>query len=467
MLREEFTLNTLRSPLLPIPTKPAPVGRSKQWFDWLSLVRIASIAVAVVTGPQVSRADEVEFTAEQRTQLVQKVGEIDSMVNRLKALYEENANIAESKRAQCSKVVLDFDEKLVSYRAQRRALDSRGDALLVNMAVYLQRSNSESATVEKLRSDLEVSRNTLAELENNIALLERWWWVPGYGQYLGIKTLVNNEVGQLNAIREEFQDRRLRLANLEQLVNHAGTLICEVKEERERLNSTSNALQCVSEAARKSSEEIRRRTIELLDREEFYRKLNALVSITIEGRQQALADALNSQPSPRILAQIAVRATQLDSALEELNHKQQEGRRFLNAVPDNFCAQEQEENNCTPVSFFSIGSSAWSDGRVSFTERCKDVRIDGAGAVIFASCGSGVRSSVKLRDVHNNDGKLFQVRNGPEMGRNQSSFQQSCRGAFICGSTLTASCMGYNKEFVQTSVELNGIFSLNGNLFAP
>lgn len=427
------------------------------------------MAVTAALGPQASSADEVMLTDSDRAQLVQKVAQIEAMVIKLTVAYDENAKAAETMRAQCSEVVLGFDKQLVAHREKRRALDTRGGELLVTMARSLESNKNSIAAVEKLRKDVEAARDSMAELENNMVLLQRWWWVPGYGQYLAVKTLVNNEEGQLHAIREELQDRRLQLANLEQLINHASTLICEVKEERESVATATTALQCVSEAARKNSEEIRKRTVDLLDREDFYRKLNGLVTITVDGRQRALADALTSQRSPRILAQIATRAAQLDGALEELRQKIQEGRRFLEDIPDNFCGREVTGNDCvTPDFFWSLGSSAWADGRVSFETKCKDVRMEGDGTVLSASCGSAGRSSGVIRDVHNKAGKLVQTTIGTSlMGQNKSSFQDSCRGVFICGRTLTASCKDPTGRFAQTSLVLTGVFALDGKIFTP
>lgn len=110
-------------------------------------------------------------------------------------------------------------------------------------------------------------------------------------------------------------------------------------------------------------------------------------------------------------------------------------------------------------------------GRSTYQDSCRDIRINGAN--LSAQCqredNSYNYSSIILRDIVNNDGRLQYSRgNGGNIPNppsdNSASFQESCRNIRVAQTTLSAQCRGENGRWRDSSIEIRGITNMNGNL---
>jgi hypothetical protein len=115
---------------------------------------------------------------------------------------------------------------------------------------------------------------------------------------------------------------------------------------------------------------------------------------------------------------------------------------------------------CTSLCGFPMSPAA-AEATSSFQRSCDRIAI--AGNALVATCrrvdGSLNRTSLVLEGVENIDGQLRAT--GP--GR-PATFQNSCRHIRMDGGTLTATCKRIDHSDEQTSVELPGISNNNGNL---
>lgn len=118
-------------------------------------------------------------------------------------------------------------------------------------------------------------------------------------------------------------------------------------------------------------------------------------------------------------------------------------------------------------------------GRSSYQETCNDIRISGAN--LSARCqradGSSNYTSITLRDIVNNNGRLEYGRDGggngsgngggyypPPSSNNPASFQDSCRNIRVATTTLSAQCRDGNGRWRDSSVQIRGITNVDGNL---
>jgi uncharacterized membrane protein YedE/YeeE len=106
-------------------------------------------------------------------------------------------------------------------------------------------------------------------------------------------------------------------------------------------------------------------------------------------------------------------------------------------------------------------SAAHAQNASSFQKSCDHIGV--AGSTLFANCrrinGSFNRTSILLPGVENIDGNLRF--NG--MGQ-PSTFQNSCAGIGIAGSTLFAHCRRIDGGFNRTSILVPGIANIDGVL---
>jgi hypothetical protein len=96
----------------------------------------------------------------------------------------------------------------------------------------------------------------------------------------------------------------------------------------------------------------------------------------------------------------------------------------------------------------------------SFYKSCKDISIQ--GATLQASCrkpdGSYLRSSLTLQGITNVDGNLEYL-----PGR-ESTFHRSCTNININRSLLSGNCRTRNGELRRSTLRLNDIHNRNGFL---
>jgi hypothetical protein len=97
----------------------------------------------------------------------------------------------------------------------------------------------------------------------------------------------------------------------------------------------------------------------------------------------------------------------------------------------------------------------------SFQSSCNNISI--AGNALVANCrrvdGSVNRTSIVLEGIENIDGQLQMTGRG-----RPATFQDSCRHILMYGSTLTARCRRVDGSYEKTSVELPEISNIDGNL---
>jgi len=117
------------------------------------------------------------------------------------------------------------------------------------------------------------------------------------------------------------------------------------------------------------------------------------------------------------------------------------------------------------ISAAILSTAAWSGS--SFQNSCSNFQFSylGNDAGITATClranGEANQTSIVINGISNQNG--FLTHDGAP-----SSFQQSCGNIGLLSDlrsvTLTANCRASNGEFIETSIEIEGISNQNGVL---
>ena len=117
------------------------------------------------------------------------------------------------------------------------------------------------------------------------------------------------------------------------------------------------------------------------------------------------------------------------------------------------------------VSSLMIESNSFVRAQVSastFQDSCTNIRIE--NDTLTADCqrrnGRYRTSSIRIRGIHNDDGRLTYLRNS----RGASTFQDSCRNIRVQGNRLNARCERANGSFVRSSIIIRGVQNDDGRL---
>jgi len=431
-------------------------GYAIRFFISIAMTFAIGLASSPLAGAQTATAGVSAgnyATSTSHTALQQRLTQVKRMIQDLKASSQENVQSAVAEQKKCLEQVKSFDTKLGDISLQRNEFDRRGDELRVSLARSAEQQKNSSAEIEKLRADVERTRASMAGLEHNFELLRKWWWVPGYGQYLAIKSLVDGEITQHRSLLEELNHKNILAANQSALVLGARKMMCEIAEERESIDGAAEALTCVQGVVQKKGEEFRVKTIALTDREEFWQRMNDMGSITVDGRRRVLADLLNAAPSSQIDGLVTTQLEKLESALSDYSHQLDQGKQFLAATPVDYCMHEDAGNQCAVPKPKETSSFQYS---------CNDIKIGNEADVLTAQCrkynGAMQSTSIRLRGIHNMNGVLAQNAQG------DSSFQKSCANVFVCGTLLMASCKTRTGSYTDSMIKISGMHNINGTL---
>lgn len=147
------------------------------------------------------------------------------------------------------------------------------------------------------------------------------------------------------------------------------------------------------------------------------------------------------------------------------------------------CMTERGDYVSTSIEIRGIGNSNGNleysrneRGRSTYQETCDDIRISGSN--LSAQCrradGSSNYTSINLRDIVNNNGRLAYGRNNgggnggyypnPPSSNNPANFQDSCRNIRVSVTTLSAQCRDDNRRWRDSSIQIRGITNVDGNL---
>jgi CVNH domain len=108
-----------------------------------------------------------------------------------------------------------------------------------------------------------------------------------------------------------------------------------------------------------------------------------------------------------------------------------------------------------------LSSPAHAQSPSTYPSSCHHIGM--SGATLVAVCrrvdGSFNQTSIVLQGIENIDGQLqFTQPSQP------ASFQDSCRDIHVIGSTLNAICRRADGSYERTSMEVPGIANVDGNL---
>lgn len=199
---------------------------------------IFEIVSAAASSLMEMNAMSVSPTEEESAQLQAAFGEIGSQIHQLSVesqekIQEYNARKEESAIASEASIkeYTRMQEKLI--QLERENADAKVSLAQKNaekdeLERACRKSESELRDIQQ-RRDSEIER-----VEKKREELKKWFWVPGYGLYLAIDTLISefdNEIGALTRRRDEASRR------MKEFSGQYGKLCREVEERNQKIEA--------------------------------------------------------------------------------------------------------------------------------------------------------------------------------------------------------------------------------------
>lgn len=167
--------------------------------------------------------------------------------------------------------------------------------------------------------------------------LKKWYWVPGYGSYLGIRTLADKDIQEFNRIARTLQEQQaLRSASAERL-RIAQAAWTSLAAERSRLVAERSAAAAMRNDLDQRMKATREATVFLLYAKQFWADTATFVNYQVGGAMsgtEAMATALLDElgkPAPEALVLgLGGEQANLRGQLIQLSSRLEGGQGFAN-----------------------------------------------------------------------------------------------------------------------------------------
>jgi hypothetical protein len=301
------------------------------WDSLGPLLGGAILTTLAVAGP--AAADDAArgattYAAETQTALTQLIGTADlfrvgrvdeaqaklrsmrASLEKLAELADRFRELANREHARCMDRIGDLERRTTELSQQQEQIFAQITALDGQIAGAAASANVANAQIAELNTKIQ---NTVADLEQRqqkLKELEEWWWVPGYGQYVGIRTLVDGDIGTYESLAGTLRDAGTRLRDSQAASEAANALRANLQSSRNTTLATLNDLKRMRVDSEGELGDLKHSAVVLTDASVLWTKARSLLTITA-------ADQLDSLESIQQLLEKPSNAPEFDDPSRE------------------------------------------------------------------------------------------------------------------------------------------------------
>jgi hypothetical protein len=216
----------------------------------------------------------------------------------LETLAQKFREVANREHDRCILRIGDLEKKTSDLYQQEIGLNNKIVELEAGLAAAATRRNLGEAEIRKLTASISATQQSMREREANLRELEKWWWVPGYGQYLAIRTLVNNDIGQYQRAVQDLGDQQRQIQQHIASTNAAQAVIADLNSQKKNAAELNKQLNGMRSSAQSELRELKASAVFLTDADVFWAKAETLVQVDAKGfigTMQILQDVLDSE----------------------------------------------------------------------------------------------------------------------------------------------------------------------------
>jgi hypothetical protein len=246
------------------------------------------------------------------------VGHIKVLENRVAEIYQEELQVKGR--------IDDLDAQLVKITEQKKLTEDE---------------------ITKLKASVQITEQKMQERERKLEELRKWWWVPGYGLYLGIRTLVDDDIGNYNSLKNTLDDASIKMSRHQQEFQAAHAMKEALGKERETMRKTHAGLQEMRVGAEAELGNLKKSAVFLTDAGIFWQRVSRLLKIDVSQSvtlaleiQNLESDMTKENTAPRFddLKQRPV--MELYDSLAAFADTIDQGKNFLEAPVTDYCGGE-------------------------------------------------------------------------------------------------------------------------------
>lgn len=163
-------------------------------------------------------------------------------IQTLTQVAQKYRQIANREHDRCQIRIGELDLRTNQLFVEQTETNKKIDDLTASIANAQTQGSLAETEVRRLNGMLADTLKRMREREARLEELRKWWWVPGYGQYLAIRTLADNDIGNYDRAVKDFEDQNRRLAQNRESFSQARALANDLTAERTRANLLNDQL---------------------------------------------------------------------------------------------------------------------------------------------------------------------------------------------------------------------------------
>jgi len=241
-------------------------------------------------------------------------GQITALTERARVLSNQVAD-SKTQLSELKRNIRDLKSEIESIESKK-----------INLSV---RKEQLRATVILLEASLNARRKKLEELK-------KWFWVPGYGQYLSIRTLVDGDIQGLKNTTHDLRNYSRQLKNSENVLRQLQSGLEAMDGQVSDMESRNSQLRQLKDRADAELARAKKRAAFLIDAKSFMASMSAMAS-NFEGyslpRTQKLLSRLNSRGLPGPMSVLNRHASRFSNDLQEFAMAIDKRESFLTYAP--------------------------------------------------------------------------------------------------------------------------------------
>jgi hypothetical protein len=295
---------------------------------WTAPILVLLFGAAILMAPEDARSEQTNYAAETQAAITQLIGAVDlfrdgrvgdaqaklramrASLDKLAGLADQFRELANREHARCMERITDLEVRTSDLFQQQEQIFGQIADLDAQIAAAAGSAQASNAQIAELNIKIQNSVADLQQREQKLKELQSWWWAPGYGQYVSIRTLVDGDIGSYNSLVATLHDANQRLRQSQSASQAANALRENLQSSRNATAATISGLKKMRTDTEGELGDLKRSAVVLTDASILWAKAGNLVTITA-------ADQLSSLESIQQLLEKASNAPEFDDPTRE------------------------------------------------------------------------------------------------------------------------------------------------------
>src|SRR5262249_6804884 len=198
----------------------------------------------------------------------------------LAGLADRFRELANREHTRCMDRIVDLEKRTTGLFGQQERLFAEINDLNAKIAGAAALANVASDQITELNTQIQNAVAALDQRQQKLKELESWWWVPGYGQYLGTRTLIDGDVATYETLASTLRDAGQRIRDSQAAAAAANASRANLESSRNATLVAFNDLKRMRTDTEGELGELKHSAVVLTDASVLWAKARSLLTIT-------------------------------------------------------------------------------------------------------------------------------------------------------------------------------------------